>query len=312
MRSPARWAAALLLAAACHGGGPVPAGPLRDDGTLSSKQQGGRWGWDFGVLSPDRTLVAVVGEAPQDREGVGIAAHGKVRTVTGQQVVADDVAWLPDSRELVLAYQRDRDDILAEEAERFAVIDTDGRVVRDIAFHAPLRAAEGKGMTLAPDGRHVVLGMRPVGDRNANADLVEVDLTTGAARTLMVSPDVDETGPSFLPDGRVLVLARRTDPAETDTWRLEVVDLRTRRRTPVSADGESPSRGALLPGPVVVYALSGDTPGLRAVDLRTGRRTSLPDADVNDPTADPDGHHVLGIVPPHGATPGPLRLVPVP
>jgi hypothetical protein len=284
----------VTLAAACARG-PLPPGPLLANDTLPPRG----FSYHFATFSPDRSRVAVIGSPPEAGLALGIVEHGKIRRVSRQDALVSDAVWLPDSKHLVMAWQQDTDDLL-EHPERFSIIDTTGRVVREVPVKTSLVASEQTGMVLHPDGRHVVLGMRPIGPlpEYGDGDLQQVDLDSGEVRPVFVTADVGETSPKYLPDGRMLYLARRLDQWGRIATRIELFDLRTGRRTPVSREGEGPSRFALLPGPpaVVVYNSSGgdgSTLGLWVVDLTSDVHRRLTTAPYYDPTADPDGRHVL-------------------
>jgi hypothetical protein len=211
----------------------------------SDSLPGQGWSFDFATFSPDRSRVAVIGTRPDAAQPLGIVEHGKIRRVSRQDALVSDAVWLPDSKHLVMAWQHRNDDLL-ETPERFSIIDTTGRVVREVPVKTPLVASEQTGMVLHPDGRHVVLGMRPLGPSTAFGDLQQVDLDSGEVRPVFVTPGVHETSPKYLPDGRMLYRARRLDQWGNITTRIELFDPRTRRRTAVSPPGDGPSRFALL------------------------------------------------------------------
>jgi hypothetical protein len=288
--------AALLLVVALSTAcarGPLPPGPLLANDTLPPRGLS----YYFATFSPDRSRAAVIGLPPEAGLALGIVEHGRVRRVSRQDALVSDAVWLPDSKHLVMAWQQDTEDLL-EHPERFSIIDTTGRVVREVPVKISLVASEETGMVLHPDGRHVVLGMRPLGPSTAFGDLQQVDLDSGEVRPVFVTAGVDETSPKYLPDARMLYLAQWLDQWGNIASRIELFDPRTGRRTPVSHEGEGPSRFALLAGPptVVVYNSSGgdgSTVGLWAVDLESGTHRRLSEEPFHQPSADPDGRHVL-------------------
>jgi hypothetical protein len=239
----------------------------------------------------------VVAGAPDAILALGIVEHGRIRRISKTDVLVSDVAWFPDSKHLLLAWVKFGEDG-AETPQRFSIIDARGHTVRDVPYRGNLIAAEDASLTLLPDARHVLLGMRPVGQWTALGDVTEVDLESGAARAVLASPGVDETSAKYLADGRMVLRARTTDVWGQRTNRIELFNPRSNRRTVVSRASEGPSRFALLPGPpavVVYYSTGGDgsTLGLWAVNLEGGTHRRLSEEPFHNPTADPDGRHVL-------------------
>lgn len=304
----------VLLAAACTTPPPA-AGALRDDGSLPAKQRGGSWVYEMAAYSPDRSTVAVVGMSPDDRAALGIARHAKVRVVTKPDIAVADFAWL-DAGHLVVAFTDfDEDRIGEDRPQRFAVLDTDGRIVREVPFTEPLVHDEPVGMTVSADGTRLLTAMRPFGERGGTADVVEIDLVTGRTRVVARTPDSGEWSPVYLADGRIVVVTYVVAPVE-EAPTLTLLDPHTSKGSPLDS-GDGAVEHVTVVGSRVVYSAgpggsgAGEV-GVFAYDVASRARSRIASQLCRNPTAVPGGGAVLCIAAPHGGDPAPVVTVNVP
>lgn len=143
--------------------------------------------------SPDGRTIAV-GYCVEDMEGPGRTAFFDVGTLRllhtfeGWSVSA----WLPNGTFLARSWPDDHDNYMRLPDAAFAVLDSQGRVLRRIESPMPYG--------ISPDGRWLVDG----GLDSQHPSLRLVDLTTGRAYVLGFS----DSFPTWTPDGLLAVLSR--------------------------------------------------------------------------------------------------------
>ncbi|HEX2049041.1 MAG TPA: hypothetical protein VHJ34_00235 [Actinomycetota bacterium] len=279
---------ALVLAAAC--------GPLSGAGGRGPLEAGGRlapggWILDRGAFSPDGRRVAFVGVDPDGNQRAGVAADGgSVEAVTPEDWTVVDFAWMPGSESLLVVRHGERGDTLA-------IVGVDGEVVRMVDVDRPFGA--GRGMVVSPDGDYAIVSMQEPVALERPADLVRLDLATGATTNLTRTPRLTEDYPSWAGRDRLVFTSGHlvVDVLEPN-GAVEVVDLDggdRRRLTP--RDHVAGAATASPDGSTVVYSafVGGDrrTQALWAVPTDGGEPRRVSAVSAHYPSYAPDGERVL-------------------
>ena len=132
--------------------------------------------------------------------------RGPARRITSFTASASSPVWLPDSRGLIVAGERD-------DATVLLLTDRDGAWPR-------LLAGDNGGDNLdaapSPDGRYVAYVHRPFNDLN-RWDLRLVDITNGEARTLLGLPKEKAWSPRWSPEGQQIYFLSQQS-GWTEVW----------------------------------------------------------------------------------------------
>jgi hypothetical protein len=209
----------------------------------------------------------------------------------------------------------DEDRIGEDQPQRFAVLDMDGRIVREVPFTEPLVHDEPVGMTVSADGTRLLTSMRRFGDRGGAHDVVEIELASGRTRVLAATPESDEWSPAYLPDGRVVTVTYVREPVDGPTS-LAVLDPRTSRLAPLGT-GDREVEHVTVAGSRVVYSAGlagaeGGGAGVFRYDLATRAHARLAGDLCRNPTTVPGGAAVLCVAAPSGGDPADVVTVAVP
>jgi Tol biopolymer transport system component len=282
-------AGASLAAAGCGGGQGATANTAPPVPDAS--------GIDRGSFSPDGKTLAYRGVTNGEfaRIGVGVSRSGGARWITPTRVDATDFAWLPDSHRLLIAFRRHPQDPLdGARSERFALFDTQGRLLRRIAVDRPLRV-ESTGLAVGPGGRTAVLAAAGPGTLDVPTDLYLLDLATGKTVRLTSTPSLSETNPVFV--SRSTLAVTESLDMRSANGVIALLDLatgRARRLTPrtqyATAAAAWPRRARIL------YSAAdrdGSGRGLYAVAPSGLHRKLVLGGAFNYPSVAPDGRRVL-------------------
>jgi len=305
--------------AACAGPAASPVGPralvgriLDDHGQLRSQ------GWRYlrGAISPDGQSVAFLGGDPQGRSRVGLAREGTPVAITPTDLDMTDFAWMPDSRSLLVDYT-----VRGEGGRRLDacdIIGLDGHVIRRIAIDKPLRTSGTASIAVSFNARMAIMAATPADAPDAPADLVQLNLDSGATSILLHTPPDDLATPVYLGDHELVVTGGLAVTATqgANGW-AGVVDLTTRKIRRLTGPDQVVGVAAALPaGKEVVYeAAPGSTPfrarGIWRVPLTGGEPSLLVQAEAMSPSINPDGEWVLVTEVGTPVAGGALRLVPI-
>ncbi|MDQ4124326.1 MAG: hypothetical protein M3134_01830 [Actinomycetota bacterium] len=144
------------------------------------------------------------------------------------------------------------------------IVEPDGTVVEEIEPDRPVRLEEG--FSIAPDARSVVISYQQPGLTDTYADLATIDLETGEVEMVTHTPDVSETFPEFVDDGRVVFSrGELVRDAGSPNGAIAMLDLETGETATLTPNDHIAGTAAVLDEQTVVYdAVSGadDEPGL--------------------------------------------------
>jgi TolB protein len=141
----------------------------------------------------------------------------------------------------------------------------------------------------SPDGQRIAF----VRDSGKDTSLVEVDVASGAEKTLIDTPAID-LDPSYSRDGRALFYSS-AEAGDLDLWRL---DLDTGAKTRVTEDKGIELRPLPLPGGTQMVYVSKGQGSDRVMVLNLADRerrvlTEYPIASQMRPSLHPDGRHLV-------------------
>lgn len=119
---------------------------------------------------------------------------------------------------------------------------------------------------MAPDGASAIVSYQEPGVTDTYADLATIDLETGEVQMVTHTPNVSETFPEFVDDGRVVFSrGELVSDAGKPNGAIAMLDLGTGRTTTLTPDDHIAGTAAVLDEATIVYdAISGvdDEPGL--------------------------------------------------
>ena len=175
-----------------------------------------------------RTRLVLAGADPAELSPSGVQARS--------------FAWLPDGESLLLAYS---DDVGSEHPTRFAVIGTDGSVVRRL--EPDRQGIVESGIAIEPDGQRALLPAREMSPYIGPTDLWRLDLSTGAVEVVS-SEDTDgeaQAWPTFVSQDEVVLASGKpisaTEGANGWIGRLDLETDSVERLTDEAMTADFPS-----------------------------------------------------------------------
>lgn len=181
-------------------------------------------GWEPSkvVPSPDGTSTAVLASTRRSLYNqVLIVRDGELAVVTAPTEQATNVAWMPDSKRVLVSFYRSG-------ALALRLHPLEGRAGETVTLETDIGSATG--MAVATDGRTAYMGApgRTTRESEPN-DLFQVDLISGRVENLTNTPVESEDSPSFIDDHRVAFNGGQlTTSAGGPNGYAAVFDLRTR------------------------------------------------------------------------------------
>ena len=281
------------------------------------------WGFDYAAYSPDGRHLAFFGVHDGD-DRVGLAKDGMPRAITSGDILPTDFAWMPDSKKLLIAFRGntlDDEGRLQEVTDQFGIFDLRGKLLSEVTLQTPVSIRQG--MSVRSDGVVAVVAMAPPGidaqvDADAQVDLGEITLHTGAVRNLTNTPQDDEDQPLYLTDQRILFVTS----TETEVGFVESLDLVTGARTRLTpkshdvVDFSASLKNGLLVFSGTQVPERGEGDGLYYMKLEGGPVRRLGKTEWTAPAFLPNGLRILVVDPGHperlGSWPGPLSTIEVP
>lgn len=276
----------LLVGAACGPGtsGPQAAPPATESVVTPPD------GWDPWVpsYSPDGSRIAWFGYDDRYRPRVGVVEDSSLEALTPPSMRAADLAWMPDSNGLLVAYQEDR-------RTKFAVVDLEGTVVDRVDPKRRI-VSESTGMVVLDD-RTVVVSATTTWGEMSPADLYRVDLATGEVENITATSTVSEEWPEPLGGSRWLISGGllTTQEGGPTGW-AGIFDAETRKTTRLTGPSFFVDKATRVPGTsrVVFDTSLRNDRGIWETDLSGSKPQQLRSAtEVRWPVVSPDGRNVL-------------------
>lgn len=177
-------------------------------------------------FSPDGNALTFVWTKPNDVSHIYMLSLGsespvRLTSSTDQEL---NPAWSPDGRQIAFVRH-------SEKQSSINVISALGGSEREV-YVLPVNSVwEYGGLSWTADGNHLIFPQYP--RAGAPSQLVELDLTTRAVRTLTHPPEGwdGDWMPAVSPDGRVLVFARGTERSVRDLYAMDLPAGTPRRLT---------------------------------------------------------------------------------
>jgi Tol biopolymer transport system component/DNA-binding winged helix-turn-helix (wHTH) protein len=168
-------------------------------------------------FSPDGNALTFVWTKPNDVSHIYTLSLGsespvRLTSSTDQEL---NPAWSPDGRQIAFVRH-------SEKQSSINVISALGGSEREV-YVLPVNSVwEYGGLSWAADGNHLIFSQ--YARAGAPSQLVELDLTTRAVRTLTNPPEGwdGDWMPAVSPDGRVLVFARGTERSVRDLYTMNL------------------------------------------------------------------------------------------
>ena len=199
---------------------------------------------------------------------------------------ASDPDLSPDARQIVCIVERDS-------RHAAAVLDfSPGGVRRDPRVVADDEASDYSWPRWSPDGRAVVAARRHAGA----FELVTIDPSTGAVRTLLSRTDRRLMTPSWTPDGRAVLFAMDEPDRGLNIFALDLASQTIRRVTDsisgarqpeLSADGRTLFYVGYTADGDDLFSIATDPAGWHAVDFRLNAEATRQSANTPGRSAEP-------------------------
>jgi hypothetical protein len=264
----------------------------------AGRLQPSSWTIVRGVVSPDGVSVAVIGTDASGAPAIGVASHGTPVAVTGHDVVPTDLAWMPDSSSLLVAYRPAG--AASSTPEQFAVVDLHGHVTRGLSLDRPLDSELDMGMVVRPDGKEALISGRAPDTQGAPV-VYRVELASGHTAVAAPHAGTAQEMPSYWHD-TLAVIAEHAWPNTAASGSAVLLDLGSGSLRPLTGtDQVVGSASVAYAGRSAFYdarpAGSGDAASdLWTVDLLpsgAGHRLELHASHVRYPAASPVGVFVV-------------------
>ena len=242
-----------------------------------------------GIFSPDGRTIAVIGTDRRLVGRVGLLAQEKVRWITSPSWFVDDVAWLPGSRRMIVAY---RPSPTATETSRMAIIDLDGAREFVTRLVTPLRLTAG--MAVSPNGKIVLIAASRYDDLAFHTDIFRASLTTGVLKDLTNTPNMNERAPSFFSNSGIAYAFQKL-PGTTPDGYIATTTIGTHKSRVLTSGRSVAGWASARPGGTeVVYdaTFPGNKHALWAVTTR-GRRRPIASVSASYPSVRSDGRAIL-------------------
>lgn len=198
-----RHLAGVLVTLAVLAGCGVNAGE-GSDGPRSIATPG--WSVTSALPSPDGHHVGFIGWPTRGyvtRARLVLAGNDAVE-LSPPGTVARSFAWMPSSDSILVGFS---DEVTTRSPTRFALVDLQGDVIREIPIDVDLNATYG--IAVSPDGRTAVFPANEPGPYDTEGDLWSLDLDSGRAHRIELRgyrPTVQEN-PVYVGDDRVAFTA---------------------------------------------------------------------------------------------------------
>lgn len=282
--------AALVVACGAVGG-------QSDDRRPSIATDG--WSVMTALPSPDGERVAFIGSSGGIDLGRWqlVLAGGDPVELSPAGTAARSFAWFPSGDTILLAYA---DEMSGELPTRFAIVDLDGQVLREIPVDVELNASYG--LAVSPDETTALFPANEPGPLATEGDLWSLDLESGHAT--IIHPEGEVPGAQERPVYRddttaVLGAGELLSAAGTNGW-IGVVDVASGELRRLTPNGQTANVPSLSPdGRYAVYdAFPGNERSKRALwyvplDGSEPPQVLIEDLPGRAPALEPTGRSVL-------------------
>lgn len=196
------------------------------------------WYVDSLAWNPSGSVVAVLADSGAEMLGRVFLAGSGLEPVTPEDFDVTGFAWLPSGESLLAAVEIfDRADADATAHSELVEFDTGGRVIRRIIPKRPLLLRYG--LAVDPTGTFAVAAGGPPGPHGSDFDaqLYEIDLSSGAIEDIPNPPDAHLSSPQFVGPDSVVAFADGTHVTTSNDRdhlaQTMLGDHTTRRITPI-------------------------------------------------------------------------------